>query len=149
MSKNQRIAHQSSTPLEIKTSAGKDSNRRIQLQFLDSSHNVRGVVVIKLHSDIELHISHCQDSSDISLPASISGEWVWTFRKTDISLTIHCNNFLVTNIVFSEHMYGHCEVLWNLRHMQSIRFHSHDTASEMYRVKMQGTFQIVADSYNW
>ena len=140
VSKNKMVLHDSSVPLEIKTSAEIGSRKEIFLEFLDSSNVVRGNLRISFYSTIKYYINaNCvPEGKEIVIPSGSPDGWVLTVQKTEKSLTIHGDNVLITNLVFSEHMYGNCEVRWNLKPLQKIRFRSSDTASEMYRVKPRG-----------
>ena len=101
---------------------------------------MRGNLRINFYSTIKYYISaYCvPEGKEIVIPSSSLDGWVLTVQKTEKSLTIHGDNVLITNLVFSEHMYGNCEAWWNLKPLQKIRFRSSDTASEMYRVKPRG-----------
>ena len=122
------------TPLKILTNApiGVYNQEEIYLQFV----NV-GTIRIILQSK-QYYITGCGWKKFNNLPATVNKEW--TFTKTKEALTILCNGVEVVNLVYAE-QYHYCTTRWS-KDVTKIYFHSHDTASVLWKPVTQGSILI-------
>ena len=149
------ISHESSTPLEIQTDAELNANKKIHLLFLAANkgqYSTRTLQISLGNNRYTFWMSdHCASWVEFTLPAScsnrISENWVWTVRKTDKSITIHCNDEVAINLIFSNNINGDCDYKWNADPLVYVQIPTTDTASKMYRTKPAGQWNLVKSTY--
>ena len=62
---------------------------------------------------------------------------MWTFTKTESSLTIYCNDLVVLNMVFTDVTSDHCLKTWT-KDVEQLQFYTLDSEVDYYRQMPQG-----------
>lgn len=158
------------TPIEIKTTQAKDSDKSISLKFFmaDKKTTAAGVAV-KLASTIPTYtLAGCSGNvqSPNPIPDAIAGELVWKFTKTQLPskdpngkpndpkvviVTIECNGKEIVTVRLSDTVCtqfpnGQWRVNWNVD-VGNVFFDPNvDSASEFYRAVTE--VECSAGSYN-
>ena len=63
---------------------------------------------------------------------------MWTFTKTESSLTVYWNDLVVLNMVFTDAASDHCLKKWT-NDVDQLQFSKSDSEVDYYRQKPQGT----------
>ena len=130
------------TPLEIQTDSGVDSNEQLGLDFFNAEEQEAGGVWIKFGATVQYSLSFCSIYSDFSttLPTSATKIWRVTLKRTsDVpTVLIHCNNEKVVDVQLSDSVCTNAEWAsswrnyWS-RKVEKVVFSTSDTASDHYR----------------
>ena len=129
-----------SVPLQVQTDSTSSNTYYIAVILYDSSQTdydsyatyKRWVAVNLLSTGIKFILQSCTSESLLPIQPPAGEPKIWTFSKTEDSLTIGCNGTTLVTYTFTG---ATCKALWKGDIVDKIAFWGADKASKFYRRK--------------
>ena len=135
--------------LELKTDSSLGSDEKVKVEFSTDSGVRVGGVILHFADPPQYKIRNCNFGTDFSttLPTEVNKVWKISLTRTSyIRLVIHCNEEEVVNVTLSDTTcnteISEWSDTWN-KDIKQIRFEEDDTASDYYRIKGRGSYQML------
>eukprot|EP00116_Pleurobrachia_bachei_P007816 sb/3468078/ len=131
-----------SVPLQVKTDSTSSNSYFLSVILYDNTQDTyesfleyrRWISINLLSTGITYNLQSCTNTASLPIQPSAEEPKIWTFSKTENSLTIGCNGVTLVTYTFTGE---DCESLWKGDIVDKIAFWNNDKASKFFRGKLE------------